>query len=296
MTPSQLIRVVLWMSGTLVSFSVMAVAVRELAKTLSVFEILTIRAGLGLFFTLAGGVFQPSVFRNIVPRLFHLHLLRNGTHFASQYLWALSLTLLPLATVFALEFTMPLWTALLAAFFLGERLTPSRIGAVVCGLIGVLIILQPGFDAFKPAAILVLVAAFGYATSNIATKKLTATQSTYCIVIWMNIMQLPLAYACSDPAFFMKLGAADIVPVLGVGVAGLTAHFCLTNALAAGDASVVIPLDFMRLPLIAVVGWLFYAEPFDLPVLLGAGAIIAGVMWNLRSESQSRRPAPAAGE
>jgi uncharacterized membrane protein len=78
-------------------------------------------------------------------------------------------------------------------------------------------------------------------------------------------------------------------------VAGLTAHFCLTNALAAGDASVVIPLDFMRLPLIAVVGWMFYSEPFDLPVLLGAGAIIAGVMWNLRSESRSSHGAPAAG-
>jgi drug/metabolite transporter (DMT)-like permease len=284
------------MSGTLVSFSVMAVGVRELASVLSVFEILTIRAGLGLFFTLLAGLFRPSVFRNVVPRLFHLHLLRNGTHFASQYLWAFSLTLLPLATVFALEFTMPLWTALLAAFFLGEKLTPSRIGAVVCGLIGVVIIVQPGSDAFKPASILVLLAAFGYATSNIATKKLTATQTTYCIVLWMNIMQLPLAYACSDPMFFTKLGTTDLLPVLGVGVAGLTAHFCLTNALAAGDASVVIPLDFMRLPLIAVVGWMFYAEPFDLPVLLGAGAIIAGVLWNLRSESKSRPAVPAAGK
>ena len=128
------------------------------------------------------------------------------------------------------------WTTLLAALFLRERLTPSRIGAVVCGLVGVAIILRPGLGAFKPAALLVLAAAFGYASSNIATKKLTAFQTTFTIVLWMNLMQLPLAYAGSDPAFFLKIDSGDLLAVLAVGIAGLTAHFCLTNALAAGEA------------------------------------------------------------
>jgi drug/metabolite transporter (DMT)-like permease len=287
-TSAQLIRVVLWMTGTLLSFSVMAVSVRELAGGFSIFEILTIRSGLGLVITVAAGLLYGMRWRDVTPRRLDLHVLRNGTHFASQFLWALSLTLLPLATVFALEFTMPLWTTLLAALFLGERLTPSRLGAMACGLIGVTIILRPGFEAFKPAAFLVLAAAFGYATSNIATKKLTAIQSTYTIVLWMNLMQLPMAYAGSDPLFFLKIGAANLLPVLGVGIAGLTAHFCLTNALAAGDASVVIPLDFMRLPLIAFVGWALYSERLDVMVFVGAAAIIAGVLWNLKSESRAR--------
>ena len=134
-----------------------------------------------------------------------------------------------------------------------------------------------------------LLAAFGYATSNIATKKLTAVQTTFTIVLLMNAMQLPLAYLGSDPAFMLKIDTPNILPVIGVGIAGLTAHYCLTNALAAGDASVVLSLDFMRLPLIALVGWLFYAEPLDIFVLLGAGAIIAGVLWNLRDESRRSR-------
>ena len=78
----------------------------------------------------------------------------------------MSLLLLPLATVFALEFTMPAWTILLAPLFLGERMTPSRVGAVVLGLAGVLVILRPGLESFQPAALLVLAAAFGYAVAE----------------------------------------------------------------------------------------------------------------------------------
>ena len=277
------------MTGTLLSFSVMAVSVRELAGRFNVFEIFTIRSGIGLLLTLAVGVIRPEVWRTARPRLLHIHALRNATHFASQYMWAFSLTVLPLATVFALEFTMPLWTTLLAAAFLSERLTPSRLGAVACGLLGVFIILRPGFGAFNPYALLVLLAAFGYATSNIATKKLTAVQTTFTIVLLMNAMQLPLAYLGSDPAFMLKIDTSNILPVIGVGIAGLTAHYCLTNALAAGDASVVLSLDFMRLPLIALVGWLLYAEPLDIFVLLGASVIIAGVLWIFRDESRRSR-------
>ena len=116
-------------------------------------------------------------------------------HFGSQYLWAWSLLLLPLATVFALEFTMPAWTIVLAPFFLGERMTPSRIGAVIFGIAGVLVILRPGLETFQPAALMVLVAALGYAIQIIATKKLTTTESTFAIVFWMNVIQLALGLA-----------------------------------------------------------------------------------------------------
>ncbi len=289
-------RVVLWMTGTLLSFSVPAVSVRELAVKFSIFEILTIRCSIGLLLTLAVGVVRPVVWQTAMPRMLLMHAVRNGTHFASQYLWALSLTLLPLATVFALEFTMPLWSTLLAAVFLSERLTSGRLGAVACGLLGVLIILRPGLSAFNPYALLVLIAAFGYATSSIATKKLVVAQTTFTIVLMMNVMQLPLSYLGSDPTFFYKIGAPDLLPVIGVGISGLTAHYCLTNALATGDASVVLPIDFMRVPLIAFVGWLLYSEPVDTYVLIGAGVIIAGVLWNLTGESRRASPAAHGGK
>jgi drug/metabolite transporter (DMT)-like permease len=295
MTAARIVRAVAWMIGALLSFSVMAVSVRGLAGTLSIFEVLAVRSGLGLAILLTIGVARPALLKAIRPQRIGLHLLRNSVHYASQYAWAVSLTLLPLATVFALEFTMPAWTALLAAFFLGERLSVSRIGVVVLGFAGVLVVVRPGIAAVAPATALILAAAFGFAITMVATKALTRGETTYAIVLWMNLIQLPMTLLGCDPAFVTRIGVDLVAPVIGIGIAGLSSHYCLSNAFRAGDAIVVVPFDFLRIPLIAVVGWWFYGEKLDLFVFLGAGLIIAGVLWNLRSESRpSRPPGPVA--
>jgi len=284
-TETKIVRVVLWMVGALLSFSVMAVSIRELARAgLSIFEILAIRSGVALLVLLVLLVIRPEFRLHALPRRMGLNLFRNTVHYASQFSWALSLTMLPLATVFALEFTMPAWTALLAVWFLHERLTPSRLGVVVLGLIGVLVILRPGIAGFNPAALLVLLAAFGYAITMITTKKLTMTETTFGIVFWMAVIQFPLSLLGSDPSVFLHFESRHILPAIGVGTAGLTSHYCLANAFRSGDATLVVPLDFMRIPLIAVVGWAFYGERLDVFVLLGALIIVSGVLWNLRSE------------
>ncbi len=285
-SPRQLLVVVAWMTGTLLSFSVMAVAIRGLSGVLSILEILTLRAAVGLAIIGAAMALRPELRLTVNTRRLGLHLLRNGVHFGSQYLWAWSLLLLPLATVFALEFTMPAWTILLAPFFLGERMTPSRMGAVVLGIAGVLVIVRPGMDTFQPAALMVLVAALGYAINIITTKKLTATESTFAIVFWMNALQLAVGIAGAGVSFVAAIEWHLVPLIVGFGAAGLFAHFCMTNAFRAGDASLVVPLDFMRIPLIAVVGWWFYAEPLDIYVFAGAGLIITGILWNLRSETR----------
>ena len=292
MSHTKIVPVALWMTGTLLSFSVMAVSVRELAGTLTIFEVLAVRSGSGLALLLAIGAARPELLRGLTRQRAGLHLLRNGVHYASQYAWATSLTLLPLATVFALEFTMPVWTALLAVLFLGERMTPSRIGVVVLGLIGMLVIVRPGLEGFRPAAILVLLAAVGYGVTMVVTKELTKTETTFAIVFWMNLVQLPMTLMGSDPLFVTKIGGATILPALGLGIAGLSSHYCLSNAFRSGEAVVVVPLDFLRIPLIALVGWWLYGEMLDIYVFLGAGLIVAGVLWNLRAES---RPLHRAG-
>lgn len=285
MITSKLVRVVLWMIGALLSFSVMAVSIRELSRGgLSIFEILAIRSGVALVVLLVLLAVRKDLRVHAKPRRMGLNLFRNVVHYASQFSWALSLTMLPLAMVFALEFTMPAWTALLAVWFLHERLTPSRLGVVVLGLVGVLVILRPGIADFNPAAILVLLAAFGYAITMITTKQLTATETTFGIVFWMAVIQFPLSLIGSNPAVFMHLETGHILPAMGVGIAGLTSHYCLSNAFRSGDATLVVPLDFMRIPLIAVVGWAFYGERLDIFVLFGALIIVSGVLWNLRSE------------
>jgi drug/metabolite transporter (DMT)-like permease len=273
------------MIGALLSFSIMAVSIRELSRAgLSIFEILAIRSGVALLVLLSLLAVRPEMRLHAVPRRMGLHLFRNTIHYASQFSWALSLTMLPLATVFSLEFTMPAWTAVLAVWFLHERMNASRLGVVVLGLIGVLVILRPGIAGFNPAAILVLLAAFGYAITMITTKKLTITETTFAIIFWMAVIQFPLSLIGSDPAAFLNIDTRHILPAIGVGTAGLTSHYCLSNAFRSGDATLVVPLDFMRIPLIAVVGWAFYGERLDLFVLVGALIIVSGVLWNLRSE------------
>lgn len=281
------------MVGALLSFSVMAVSIRELARSgLSIFEILVFRSAVALLVLGVLLAVRPDLRVHTRPRRMKLNLFRNTVHYASQYAWALSLTMLPLATVFALEFTMPAWTALLAIWVLHERMTPSRLGVVVLGLVGVLVILRPGIASFNPAALLVLVAAFGFATVMITTKQLTMTETTFGIVFWMAVIQLPLSLIGSDLSVFLHLEPRHILPAIGVGIAGLTSHYCLSNAFRSGDATLVVPMDFMRIPLIAVVGWVFYGEQLDLFVLFGALIIVVGVIWNLRAETARGRLAP----
>ena len=296
MATPQLGSVVLWMTGALISFSISALAVRALGQQLNTFEILTIRSGLGLFVLLAIIAARPGLRQKLALRHMGFHLVRNTTHFVGQFSWALAVTLLPFATVFALEFTTPAWVALLAALILGERMTKSRAGSVVLGFLGVLVIVRPGVASFQPATLLALFAAFSFAISLIVTKQLTNRVGTFAIIFWMNLMQLPMALAwpgvtaaTGGPSLFVfRLGADLALPTLALGVVGLTSHYCLTQAFRSGDATVVVPLDFLRIPLIALVGWMFYGEMLDGFVFAGAGLIICGVLWNLLAES--RRP------
>ena len=235
------------MVGALLSFSVMAVSIRELAKAgLSIFEILTIRSGVALLVLLVLLAVRPDLRVHALPRRIKLNLLRNSVHYASQYAWAVSITMLPLA---------------------------------------MLVILRPGIATFNPAVFLVLAAAFGYAITMVTTKKLTMTETTFGIVFWMAVIQFPLSLLGSDPTVFLHIETRHILPAIGVGTAGLTSHYCLSNAFRGGDATLVIPLDFMRIPLITVVGWALYGERLDIFVLLGALIIVAGVLWNLRAEA-----------
>jgi drug/metabolite transporter (DMT)-like permease len=276
--------VILWMTGTLLAFSVMAVSVRQLSGFLNLFEILMVRSVGGLAILLAIAMMRPQLFKLLALRRPGIHLIRNGSHFLSSLAWVYAVALLPLATVFAIEFMMPVWGGLLAVFILGERATMSRIGSVVLGFIGVLVILRPGLEAFQPAALAVLAASFGYAVTSIATKKLIPVQDTIAILFWMNAMQMGMALIGTDPAFPLRLEPTQWIWLAGIALSGTAAHYCLTNALRAGDAIVVIPLDFLRIPLIALIGWLFYAERIDLAVFVGAGIIVSGLVWNLRAE------------
>jgi drug/metabolite transporter (DMT)-like permease len=190
---------------------------------------------------------------------------------------------LPLAMVFAIEFTSPIWTALLAALMLGERIGRGRQVMLAFGFAGVLVILRPGVAIVQPAALVMLAGSLFYAVQMIGTKRLSDTESPMAVLFWMAVIQTPVCLALAAPSLVAP-APGDLPWIAVIGFGSFTAHYCLTRAMKLADASVVVPVDFFRLPLIAVVGAVFYAEAFDPAVILGALLIFTGTWYSLARE------------
>ncbi|NKX46252.1 DMT family transporter [Roseicyclus persicicus] len=285
--PHQPVRAALWMLGAIVAFSSMAVAGRAASSELDTFEMMTYRSVIGLVVVLAVGA-AAGTLDQITRRHMGVHVLRNIFHFTGQNLWFYAVTVAPLALVFALEFTSPLWTMVFAALFLGERLTRWKVLAGLLGFVGVLIVVQPGAQPLSVGMITAAIAAVFFAGTAIFTKRLTRTESITCILFWLTAIQLVIGLVACLWDGDMALPSAAMLPwLLVIGLGGLTAHFCLTTALSIAPASVVMPMDFARLPAIAVVGVLLYAEPLEWAVLLGAVLIFGANYLNILT---SRRP------
>jgi drug/metabolite transporter (DMT)-like permease len=269
------------MSGTLVSFMGMAIGGRELSGQLTTFQILFFRSLIGVL--IISFLLWRSSWQQIFTKHVKIHALRNIAHFGGQFGWFYGIALIPLAEVFALEFTVPLWTAVLATVLLGERVTRARVAAIVFGLAGVALILRPGLAVVNPASLAVLGGALGYALSHTLTRKLAQIDTPLTILFYMTLIQLPLGLATSIPDWATPSTAAWPWIVV-VGVTALSGHYCMARALAIADAVVVVPLDFLRLPLIAGVGALIYHEPLDWLVLVGGGVMFTGNLINIRAE------------
>jgi drug/metabolite transporter (DMT)-like permease len=263
------------------SFAAMAVAVRELQRHMGSFEIVFLRSIVML--TLACIMLSRAGLAALRTQRIAAHVSRNLIHLVGQILWVYSIGALTLATVFAIEFTMPVWTAILAAIFLHERLTAPRIVQLVLGLVGVLIILRPGLGAFHPAAVAMIIGSLCYASSFIYTKRLSSTDTALAILFWMSVIQTPISLALALPQWVTPR-MADLPWIVFVGAGAFFAHYCMTRSMMLVDATVAVPIDFIRLPLIAVVGALFYNEAFDPMVIVGAAVIFAGTYYSLSRE------------
>jgi drug/metabolite transporter (DMT)-like permease len=197
----------------------------------------------------------------------------------------MALAWLPLALVFAVEFTSPIWGALTAMLLLGERLDRRRALAMGLGFAGVLVVLRPGVVALEPAILAALGAALAFGVTNAMTKKLVQTDQPWGILFWMCTSQTLLCLPFAVP-LWMAPGTADLPWIAAVAVTGLSAHYCLTRALGAAEAVVVLPMEFARLPVVAVIGLLAYGEPLDPWLFLGAAVIFAGIWLNVGTASR----------
>ncbi|MEO0747104.1 MAG: DMT family transporter [Pseudomonadota bacterium] len=275
-----------WMMGAVVSFSCMAVGGRSVSFELDTFEIMMFRSFVGFAVIVVFAKMFGTLNEVRYDRL-GTHALRNVFHFTGQNLWFYALTLIPLAQVVALEFTSPLWVLVLSPLFLGERLTRIRVIAAVFGFIGVLIVARPSPETINVGMISAAAAAIGFAGTMILTKRLTRTQSLTCILFWMTAMQAALGIVCAGYDGDIAVPSLPSLPWLVlIGLAGLCAHFCLTKALTLAPATVIVPVDFLRLPVIAIIGLTLYAEPLDIFVILGAIIIFGANYANIWAETR----------
>lgn len=288
-TQSRPLAAALWMSGSIIGFCAIAISGREITPDLDTFEMMLYRSVIG-FLIIAVWVIAGRRQGEISARRLDLQLLRNLVHFAGQNLWLYALLLIPMAQLFALEFSSPIIVALVAPFFLGERLTRMRLLASALGFVGILIVARPfGGGGFSPGLLVALGSAVSFAGAAILTKMLTRMVSVLCILFWLTLMQTGFAILCAGWDGDIALPTARALPwVFVMGIAGIVAHMGLTKALSLAPATIVTPIDFLRLPLIAVVGMLFYDEPFDRWVLVGGAVIFAANWLNLRAETRRR--------
>ncbi len=275
-------RAVAWACMAVLSFSTMAVAGREIASDLDTFSVMFYRSLFGLAVILCILPFSRQGFSAVKTRRLPLHLTRNVFHFAGQNLWFYAVALVPLSQVFALELTTPIWVALLAPFLLGEHFTARRLGAILLGFGGILVIIRPGYTAIGSGELAAMACVAGFVGTVIATKTLTRTESTLTIIFWMTLSQTVMALVMLWGQPVIPQGSA-ILWVLLIGLCGLTAHFSLTQAYRYADASIVAPMDFLRLPLITVVGVILYSEQPDAGLLIGAVMVFAANYLTIRT-------------
>jgi drug/metabolite transporter (DMT)-like permease len=272
----------LWMIGAIAAFTAMAIATRQIKGVHDTFEILAYRSVIGWVIVVALAVAFGRLTDVRTDRL-PSHVLRNIFHFTGQSLWFWALTMIPLAQVFALEFTSPIWVILLSPLFLGERLTRTKLFAAALGFAGTLIVAQPDFSRIEPGILAAAGAAFFFASTSLMTKALTRGEPIVSILFWLTLMQSGFGTVAILVDGQVTLPNLATLPWLVlIGISGITAHLSLTTALSLAPASTVVPVDFARLPIIAVVGAIFYAEPVEPSLFAGAALIFLGIWITLR--------------
>ena len=277
------VRGALWMIGAAVSLVAMAVLIRFLTPKYSVLELIFLRNVINLM------LMTPWLLRTGLGSLktarLPAHGLRNALLYTGNVAWFFAVTLVPLAELAALQFTMPLFTVVMAALLLSERVGAHRWIATAVGFAGALVIIRPGVIAVGPGSLIVLTAAFFYAAAFIVTKRLSVSESGNVVVFYMSLFILVFSFV---PAMFVWVTPdwADALPLIALGVTGYSTHYCVTRSMAAADASYVAPFDYLRLPMSAALGIVLFAEALEPWTLAGATIIFCAAYYNTWREKR----------
>lgn len=266
-------------------WAAMMILVKALSAEYTSFQILFIRTLFGL--VLLAPLLRRNGLSTLKTQRLPLHMGRAICSYFGMLGLFIGLGEIPIAEVVSLSFTQPIFIFLLAAVLLGEKFNRVRIIAIVGGFTGVLILLRPGFSEIGFGAAVVLGGAITYACSNVCIKRLMTTDSVASTTIWVNILMCPLA---GIPAafFWVTPTLPDLALLAGVALTGTAGIWFISRAYAAADMSAVVPFDFLRLPIVATAGWLWFGETTDVWTFAGAVVIFASTYALARSEARKQ--------
>ena len=263
------------------SFAAMVICVRLLADAISSVEQVFLRSVFGLVFMLAVMTRRGGLPRIRTNRL-GMHFTRTVLTYLGVATWFYALTRMELAEAVAIHFTLPLFGIVLAIIFLKEQVTVDRWIATFVGFAGALVIIRPGMVELEFVAFVVLFSAAAYGAGDVALKKLSETESSALIVLVLNLFMVPMSLV---PALFDWTWPrwGDVPVILLLGLTGVAAHYCLARSMALADASVVIPMEFLRLPVLGAAGYWLFDEVPDRWTLVGALIICGATYYMTRS-------------
>ena len=267
----------------------MAVSVRYLDGKFDAFEVVFVRALIGLI------VIIPLVSREGLRKLkttkMQIHFTRAlfGTTAMAALYYALAAT--PVTDVIALTFLIPIFTTIGAGLILQETIGRHRGAATLIGFLGALMIIRPGFTEISWPILLVILSSGLYAAAWLCVKILTRTDDASVTVFWLNVLMLPIAIV---PATFSWVTPdwEDIIPLSIMALSGWSAHYCQARSFKNTDASAVMPFDFLRLPIAAAMGYVLFAEIIDTWSLFGAVIIFAAGYYITHRETKDAKIEP----
>ena len=272
-------------------FSGVAGTVRYVTEEMHPFQAAFLRSFFGLLFLLPiiarAGRASFSIGRP------GLHLLRGASSAAGTIMWFWALAILPIGEAVALNFTAPLFTTILAVIVLHEVVRARRWTATLVGFAGVLIVLRPGAEAISPGALLAIGSAVTIGVNMMLVRILSRTDTTPAIVASFSFFLTIFTFI---PALFVWQNPPTeyLLAMVFAGFCGTMAHLAFTRALSLGDASAVAPLDFLRLPFAAIVGFMFFNEVPDIWTAVGALVIAGSAAYIARREAVAARQKKAA--
>lgn len=219
------------------------------------------------------------------------HGARSMLGLAAMLCFFFSYTLMPLADVTAIAFAGPIFIACLSVWLLGEKVGLHRWSAIIVGFIGMIVIVRPGAGMLESGALIVVAATFFYALAMIQIRKLSRSEPAASIAFWFTAF-CTVFTSLALPFFWVTPAWSDLPLLVGVGLIGGAAQFCMSRGYSLAPASVAAPFDYTHLIWSVLFGWYIWGDFPDLQTWIGCAIVIASGLYILWRETVKRAPVP----